>query len=115
MPERIDYLERLLGDSADKHQRELAALKEAHTKSVAAHAKSAKDLEGLKALHAHHAAMGERIEYLQTMLGAVSDKHFEEMQFVKAVHSKHADALAKQGREARAALAQHASGSEWSS
>ena len=42
---------------------------------MAAHAKSAKDLEGLKALHSHHAATGERIEYLKTLLGDLSDKH----------------------------------------
>mmetsp|Transcript_10058 Transcript_10058/g.27079 ORF Transcript_10058/g.27079 Transcript_10058/m.27079 type:complete len:424 (-) Transcript_10058:7-1278(-) len=112
LPERIDYLEQLLGDSADKHARELQDLKDAHAKFLAAHGKHAKDLEGLKALHAHHATMGERIEYLEKMLGDSADKHFEELQALKSAQTKHADALAKHGRDAGAALAQHASVAE---
>jgi len=112
LPERINYLEQLLGDSADKHAAELQALKEAHAKFVAAHGKHAKDLEGLKALHAHHATMGERMAYLEKMLGDSADKHYEELQALKAAHNKHADAMAKQGKDAGAALAQHASVAE---
>merc|ERR1719229_349490 len=95
VPERINYLEQLLGDSADKHSQELAAIKDAHAKFLAAHGKQSKDVDSLKALHAHHATMGERIHYLEKALGDSADKHAEELQALKAAHSKHADALTK--------------------
>ena len=59
MGERLGYLKKLLGDSADKHKRELEALK-------ATHAKQARDLDRHgKEAQAHHASVGERSSYLE--------------------------------------------------
>jgi hypothetical protein len=59
--EHLNYLEKLLGDSADKHAQEPQALKDAH-------AKHASDL-------AHHASLPERINYLEKCFGDSADKH----------------------------------------
>ena len=50
IPERVDYLEKLLGDSANKHWKESQAPKAAHAECDAAHRSMSKDLEGLKGL-----------------------------------------------------------------
>lgn len=50
LPERVAYVEQLLGESADKHAMEIAALKEQHTKIYSAHSKNDKDSARL-ALH----------------------------------------------------------------
>merc|ERR1719193_2326895 len=112
LPERMDYLEQVLGDSADKHAKELADIRAAHAKFAEAHGKHAKDLEGLKRIHAHHATLQERIDYLEKNIGDSADKHFEELQNLKSLHAKHADALAKHGKDASAALSAHATISE---
>jgi len=67
LAERLDYLEAMLGDSADRHGKELEALK-------AAHARHAKDVQGAKAAQAHHASMAERFEYLEGALREASEK-----------------------------------------
>ena len=41
--ERMDYVEKTLGDSADKHSAEIMALKAAHAKHAAVHDKHAKE------------------------------------------------------------------------
>mmetsp|Transcript_83133 Transcript_83133/g.211624 ORF Transcript_83133/g.211624 Transcript_83133/m.211624 type:complete len:270 (+) Transcript_83133:3-812(+) len=108
LPERMDYMEKLLGDSADKHTLTLQALQDAHAKFQASHGKTAKDLETMKVLQAHHATMGERVDYLEQTLGDSADKHAEEVAALKAAHAKTQDALAKQAKDASAALAHHA-------
>merc|ERR1712238_587648 len=95
LPERINYLERLVGDSADKHAKEVAALQEAHRKFAESHGKQVKDVEGLKALHAHHAGVAERLDYIEKFMGDSADKHFEELQALKGVHRKQSDTLDK--------------------
>ena len=62
LPERID--------SADKHARELQALKDAHDK----HAK------GLEATQDKHASVDDRIKYLEKLLGDSVDKHARKLQ-----------------------------------
>lgn len=79
MPERIDYLEKMLGDSADTHAQELQALKEAHSKTASAQGKHAKHLESLQGLHSNHSSMNERMDYLESMLGDSAEKHAAEL------------------------------------
>ena len=59
----MDYLEKTLGDSADKHLNELQKLKDAHSKHDAAHGRTAKKLDALRAAQQHHATIAERINY----------------------------------------------------
>jgi len=104
--------ERLLEDSADKHANELAALKDSHKRMVEIHGKSAKDVDALKTLHAHHATMAERLDYMEKVLGDSADKHFQELQALKVAHQKHVDALTKSGKDSATALQHHANVSE---
>mmetsp|Transcript_105874 Transcript_105874/g.265100 ORF Transcript_105874/g.265100 Transcript_105874/m.265100 type:complete len:978 (+) Transcript_105874:186-3119(+) len=73
--ERLEYLERLLGDSAAKHASELADLKAAHEKHAAAMSKHAKDLDTVKGKSVHHASIEERLKYLEQVTGDSADKH----------------------------------------
>jgi len=68
MAERLDYLEHLMGDSADRHARELEAVK-------AAHSKHAKDLQGAKAALAHQASMAERVDLLESTVRDSGERH----------------------------------------
>jgi chromosome segregation ATPase len=75
MAERMAFLEQSLGDSADKHSKELEALRLAHTKHEQAHAGHVRDLQGIKAITEKHATVGERLDYVERMLGDSADKH----------------------------------------
>mmetsp|Transcript_30169 Transcript_30169/g.76232 ORF Transcript_30169/g.76232 Transcript_30169/m.76232 type:complete len:187 (+) Transcript_30169:3-563(+) len=104
----MEFLEKLLGDSADKHELAFQALYDAHNQFEAKCGKQAKDLDALKALHAHHATMAERLDYLEQLLGDSADKHATELAALKAKQAKTADALAKHAKDSSAALAHHA-------
>merc|ERR1740121_2464320 len=70
--ERVDYLEKAFGDSADKHAKELEA---AHNKL--------QELHGLHSNHAkgmqdHHASMEERVNFVEQLLGDSADKRAEQ-------------------------------------
>lgn len=79
--DRVQYLEKLLGDSVDAHSSELQALKAEHAKHADAVAKQARDLQGQDV---HHAAMRERMAYLEKLLGDSADKHAAELNSLKA-------------------------------
>jgi hypothetical protein len=85
MQERMNYLEKMMGDSAEKHSKELENLKAAHGKHAADSAKQSRDMEALKAAHVHHASVAERLEYLEKLLGDSADRHAEEL---AAAHAK---------------------------
>merc|ERR1719469_1331578 len=91
LPERMAFVEKLRGDSADKHTKEIEALKQAHSK----HAKS---------LDEHHATVEQRIDYVEKMLGDSADKHAKELRALKAAHDKHASDVS----ELKGGLAVHA-------
>jgi len=78
--ERVDYVEKLLGDSADKHTAEIEALKVAHSKHEAAFGKHAKDFDALRTASAHHASLSERVVYMEKLLGDSADKHAAEVE-----------------------------------
>ncbi|CAK9088856.1 unnamed protein product [Durusdinium trenchii] len=105
LAERIDYLEKALGDSSEKHTRELEALKAAHQKVVAehkgkeqSHGQVADRLSQLQRekedLHARHMSLGERVDYLEKLLGESAEKHMQELEKFKAKHAKDLDASA---------------------
>merc|ERR1712113_759224 len=79
LQERIAYLEKTLGDSADKHWIEIQALKAAHAKHDTAHGKYASDLDRLKAAHEKHASIEERINYIESVVKDSADKHAQEL------------------------------------
>jgi len=87
--ERIEYLEKLMGDSIEKHARELAA---AHARADSFHGHVAQTIEQVEQ-HKNdrdqfaetHATMRERVEYLERLLGDSMDKHTQEL---AAAHAK---------------------------
>ena len=50
-----------LGDSADKHWKEIQALKAVHGKHV-------RDMDGMKVTHAHYATVEQRVDYVEEPL-----------------------------------------------
>ncbi|CAJ1406631.1 unnamed protein product [Effrenium voratum] len=117
--ERIQYMEKVMGDSAVKHSQELA---EAHSKIDEMHSRVAKcevhgeSLESLKKstaslasgktrLEEHHASLGERVDYLEKALGDSADRHALEM---ASAHSKLAALHSRLGDE-KEARERHAS------
>merc|ERR1719210_1377637 len=104
MGERVDYLEKLMGESADKHATELEALKAAHAKLANDHNTRNSKLSDLMAREkdareGHHASVQERLIYLEKVVGDSADKHAAEIDALKAAHSKHATAAAKQTKD----------------
>jgi len=79
--ERLEYLEQLLGDSADKHEKHV---KEIETLRCL-HSKQASDA---KAREAHHASMTQRLEYLEGVLNDSADKHEQHLRKLEDAHDK---------------------------
>merc|ERR1719277_1125307 len=71
MAERLDYLERSFGDSADKHAK---ALEAAHKRLDQMHGRLQEQLAG------HHASIEERMNYVEKLLGDSADKHAAELE-----------------------------------
>jgi len=78
LQERVDYLERQLGDSIEKHAREFQVLKDSHSRH-------GRDLDGIKSTSVKHASVEERLDYVEKALGDSADKHAAEL---AAAHSK---------------------------
>lgn len=99
--ERVDYLERTIGDSAEKHAKELEELKAAH-RILASESKARDKGHGdlkerlemyVKAhdkLYTHHSTIEDRVNYLEGLVGDSVEKHAMELAQVKAAHAKHA-------------------------
>jgi len=79
LPERVEYLENALGESADKHWKELQELKVAHARHDMAQGKHSKDLEALKEAHTQHATLVERVSYIETCIQDSADRHNQEL------------------------------------
>eukprot|EP00930_Biecheleria_cincta_P083353 TRINITY_DN72938_c0_g1_i1.p1 TRINITY_DN72938_c0_g1~~TRINITY_DN72938_c0_g1_i1.p1 ORF type:complete len:1818 (+),score=410.71 TRINITY_DN72938_c0_g1_i1:251-5455(+) len=104
MAERLEYLEKAMGDSADKHAREVENLKMAHQKfSVdnknrdTIHAAGSERIDQLQRekedLQARHLSLGERVEYLEKMIGDNAERHAQELEHVKSTTAKRLDDL----------------------
>merc|ERR1711862_947364 len=84
MEERMAFLEKSFGDSAEKHERharDIEALRGAHGKLS----------NDAKAIDAHHASVGERLDYIEKLVGDSADKHekhAKDYQLFKASHQK---------------------------
>merc|ERR1719210_2859198 len=74
--ERVDYIEGLIGDSIDKHARELEALAASHEKHASAFSKHSKLWEDHKGeLSGHHSTLEGRISELEQAFNGYADKH----------------------------------------
>jgi len=80
MGERVGYLEKMLGDSVEKHAKELRDLKDSHSKHKS-------DLDGLRGLHVKHATVDQRLDYIEKCIGDSADKQSEELAELKRAHA----------------------------
>jgi len=95
LKERVEYLDGLLSSSADKHSRELEAIKSAHAKLASEtkehHGKFADILaEEKDARGAHHLSVQERLAFLENLLGESADKHDQHLSALEAHKGFHA-------------------------
>lgn len=85
----MKYLEKQLGDSADKHSAALEALKAAHLKQETAIDRHAKEFDGLRGAQAHHASMAERLDILERDLRDASERQAQAVkQELKTAYAK---------------------------
>ncbi|CAE7573833.1 unnamed protein product, partial [Symbiodinium sp. CCMP2456] len=105
MAERLEYVEKLLGDSADRHSQELKAahqkLEQVHGRLSACERSHTTLTEQQRAreanLDAHHATLKERVDYLEGAIGDSADRHSRELESLKTAHSRlHNDSKAKE-------------------
>ena len=73
--ERLEFLEKSLGQSVEKHAKEVEALKVSHSKFAT----------DTKLRDTHHATVSERLDYVEKMVGDSADKHAKEL---AAAHDK---------------------------
>mmetsp|Transcript_956 Transcript_956/g.3389 ORF Transcript_956/g.3389 Transcript_956/m.3389 type:complete len:609 (+) Transcript_956:886-2712(+) len=107
LEERLEYLERLLGDSAEAHTKELHSLKEAHGKHATTQGRLAQELEALKATHGEHSSLADRVGFLERTLNDSADQHAGELSALRAAHGKHAADLLKLAKENASTAVQH--------
>jgi chromosome segregation ATPase len=106
MQQRVDFLEQAVGDSADKHAKELLAahsqLKELHGRVADAHGQ-------IKDRDQHHATVQQRIEYLEKAFGDSRDLHDKHVREIEGLHARHKDVDSNHANEKRAREEHHAS------
>jgi len=83
--DRLDSMETLFGDSANRHAKELKSLKAAQDKHGSQLSKHASSIDGFSAHQEHHATLPERMDYIEQQIGDSADKHAAE---VAALHKK---------------------------
>jgi len=71
----MEYLEGFLGESADKHEKELIEHKSAQAKEL---------IEHRSAQAEHKTSMETRLEYVESLLGDSADKHSKEIEEARA-------------------------------
>jgi len=100
MAERMEYLEKAIGDSAEKHSRELEVVKAAHQKlstdskaKDTSHASTSERVTQLQRekddLQARHLSLGERVDYMEKLIGDNAEKHAQDLEAVKSSQAKH--------------------------
>lgn len=87
--ERLDYLEKVIGDSASRHTTDLAALKSAHDRHSVAFNKHVRDFADLKGGQMQHSTIEERLRELERFTGDSADKHSRELEALRKAHGKH--------------------------
>lgn len=92
MQQRVDYLEKMMGDSADKHAAHVKQLEELRRSHDDAHGRHANVAQALKD---KHASVEERLKFLEQAIGDSADRHSQELKQTKmqleALHGKLSD------------------------
>ena len=85
LPQRVDMLERLFGDSADRQGREW----EAATAKLGQLAGKLSEHQGsLQEREAHHASLNSRVDFLEKLLGESADRHTRELEAARTANQK---------------------------
>lgn len=103
LKDRMDYIEKLVGDSAEKHAKDVETLKLAHERHNHSLSKHAKDMESLKSVHGHHATIAERLDDMERSMKDVAGKHADE---ISAIHRK-TESIGTQITQERSARDKH--------
>jgi len=83
--ERLEYLEKFIGESAEKHDKHMKEIEAANAKLKNLHGQNAAN----KAAHEEHkATMEERIEFLEKQVGDTADNHTKALEALDANHKK---------------------------
>ena len=102
MQQRVDYLEKMMGDSADKHAahvKQLEELRRSHDDIRKKHGTSDQQ----------HATVQQRVDYLETMMGDSADKHATRVKQLEELRRSHDEAHGRHANVAQALKEKHAS------
>lgn len=99
---RLEYIEKAIGDSADRHAVALAKLEQLHGRVSEEQKERQQHIGDLKSskdrLAKDHASLEERMTYLENLAGDSADRHARELENLKSSHERHAqDARSKHG------------------
>ncbi|CAE7433140.1 unnamed protein product [Symbiodinium pilosum] len=86
--QRVDYLEKMMGDSADKHAahvKQLEELRRSHDDTHSRHEALRREKESL---HSRHATFEERLANLERFLSESLDKHSRELSDHRTAHGR---------------------------
>jgi len=113
LKERLDFMERMLGEATDKHSQ---ATEAAHVKMDHLHSRLADcerngamvgDLKkahgdlatGKSALESHHALMKERMSSVERLIEGSIEKHAKDIEALKVAHDRHQALAGKHARD----------------
>jgi len=90
MQQRVDYLEKMMGDSADKHA--------AHVKQLEELRRSHDDMRNRHgASDQHHASVQQRVDFLEKIMGDSADKHAAHVKQLEELRRSHDDMRNRHG------------------
>ena len=90
MQQRVDYLEKMMGDSADKHA--------AHVKQLEELRRSHDDMRNRHgASDQNHASVQQRVDFLEKLMGDSADKHAAHVKQLEELRRSHDDIRKKHG------------------
>jgi len=90
--ERLEFLEKQVGDAADFHSKAMQSMENNHKKLVSSLEEVHSKVKGEKeARSAHHATIAERLEFLEKFVGESADKHERHLKEIESAKSRLAD------------------------
>ncbi|CAJ1432565.1 unnamed protein product [Effrenium voratum] len=101
LQQRVEYLEKLCGDSADKHSGQLQQLEELRSGHEDAKSHMERLRQEKESLHKRHTGFEERIATLERFINDTHDKHSRELAEARTAHGRvSSDAQALKERHA---------------
>jgi len=108
--ERVDYLEKILGDACTTQEKEVAAihaeLKTFHDRLISEE-RNGREVRLLNELQAHHSSVQDRLRYLEGQMGDTEEKHVRGFKSMEAQHSSLQDRVEHIERSVGASMDLH--------